>query len=270
MEIRAITDQEFTQFQGMLAKTAGISLSLAKKSLVGSRLAKRLQHCRVVSYGEYFRLITSNAHKDEFLVALDLLTTNETYFFREPKHFDLLRDKIVPERKPGAQFRVWSAACSSGEEPYSIAMLLADKIGESGWEVVASDISTRMLVKARAGHYSMDRISNVPREYLSRFCLKGIGSKNGTFLVDKRLRGKVEFSRVNLNEKLPDIGEFDVIFLRNVMIYFGLDTKREVVTRLAGALRPGGYFIIGHSESLSGVTDKLTAVAPSVYRKPKN
>ena len=267
MLFRSITEQEFTQFQGLLFKLAGISLSPAKKSLVSGRLVKRLQHCQLESYGDYFKLLTSGRNTAELQIALDLLTTNETYFFREPKHFDLLRDRILPQRRPGS-FRVWSAACSSGEEPYSIAMLLADQIGDSGWEILASDISTRVLEKARAGHYILDRTSHIPRDYLSRFCLKGIGSQQGTFLVEKRLRSKVSFKQINLNEPLPGVGEFDVIFLRNVMIYFNMDTKREVVARLLGTLRPGGYLIIGHSESLNGVADGLQLVVPSVYRKP--
>lgn len=267
MHLRPISEQEFTQFQGLLFKLAGISLSPAKKSLVSGRLAKRLQYCELESYGEYFRLLTSGRNAAEMQMALDLLTTNETYFFREPKHFDLLRDRILPQRRPGG-FRVWSAACSSGEEPYSIAMLLADQIGDNGWEILGSDISTRVLEKARTGHYILDRTSHIPRDYLSRFCLKGIGAQHGTFLVEKRLRSRVSFRQINLNESLPGVGEFDVIFLRNVMIYFSMDTKRKVVARLLDRLRPGGYLIVGHSESLNGVTEGLQLVLPSVYRKP--
>ncbi len=268
MEGYSITDHEFAQFQGMLARIAGINLSPAKKTLLCGRLAKRLQHCQVSSYGEYFKLLASGKQNGELQVAVDLLTTNETYFFREPKHFEILRDRIIAERRPGATLRIWSAACSSGEEPYSLAMLLADRIGDMGWEIVASDISSRVLQKARSGHYVLDRSSNIPPDYLARYCLKGVGSQAGTFLVDKRLRSKIGFKQVNLNTPLPSLGEFDVIFLRNVMIYFNLETKREVVSRLLSTLRPGGYFIVGHSESLNGVTDTLTAVAPSVYRKP--
>ncbi len=263
-----ITEREFAHFRDMLFRIAGISLSPAKKSLVSGRLAKRLQHCGVQTYGEYLQLIDGGAQPGELQVALDLLTTNETYFFREPKHFDFLRERILAGRRPGSVFRAWSAACSSGEEPYSIAMVLADRLGDSGWEIVASDISTRVLEKARSGHYSMARSSHIPREYLTRFCLKGIGSQEGTFLVQKSLRAKLAFRQVNLNESLPALSEFDVIFLRNVMIYFNLATKREVVARLFAALKPGGYLIVGHSESLNGVVDGLKPVVPSVYRKP--
>jgi len=266
MQPRPITDQEFAQFRDMLLRIAGISLSSSKKTLVSGRLAKRLQHYHIESYGEYFRLLDGK-QAGELQVALDLLTTNETYFFREPRHFDFLRERVLSERKPGALMRVWSAACSSGEEAYSIAMLLADRIGESGWEILASDLSSRVLEKARAGHYVMERASHIPRDYLSRFCLKGIGSQEGSFIVEKRLRARVNFRQLNLNESLPAIGEFDVIFLRNVMIYFNADTKREVVARITNALKPGGYLIVGHSESLNGLHDGLRQVLPSVYRK---
>ena len=262
-----ISDHEFSQFQQLIYQLAGIHLSPAKKALVSGRLAKRLSQHRLGSYGEYFRLLTGSRDSAELQIAVDLLTTNETYFFREPKHFDFLRNQIVSGHRPGRPFRVWSAACSSGEEPYSIAMVLSDILGDAQWEVVASDISTRVLEKARRGHYSMERASGISREHLSRYCLKGIGSQQGTLLVERGLRSRVSFKQVNLNQPLPTMGEFDLIFLRNVMIYFDLETKRQVVRRMLPLLRSGGHFVIGHSESLNGVTDELKSVVPSVYRK---
>lgn len=263
-----LLDSEFAQFQGLLYRLAGISLSPAKKALVCGRLAKRIKHHRLDSYGDYFRLLTSGSEQQELQIAIDLLTTNETYFFREPKHFEFLRSRILPARRPGSAFRVWSAACSSGEEPYSIAMLLADCLREAPWEIVASDISTRVLERARSAHYAMERAEHIPEAYLRAYCLKGVGRQEGTFMIDQRLRGKINFKQVNLNEQLPRQGEFDVIFLRNVMIYFDLETKRKVVQRLMAAIRPGGHLMIGHSESLNGVNEELQPVAPSVYLKP--
>ncbi|HEU0188927.1 MAG TPA: protein-glutamate O-methyltransferase CheR [Gallionella sp.] len=268
MSIVTINDKEFSQFQKLLHQIAGISLSETKKPLVHGRLAKRLKQHQLNSYGEYFRLLTSGRQPGELQIAVDLLTTNETYFFREPRHFDFLREKILPNRKPGRQFRVWSAACSSGEEPYSIAMHLADHLGDTPWEVIGSDISTRVLEKARVGHYPMERIEGIPPHFLAEHCLKGVGSQEGTFLIDSKLRSRVNFMQVNLNEPLPKLGEFDVVFLRNVMIYFDLEMKRRVVSRVTSLLRPGGYLLIGHSESLNGVTDRLVSVMPAVYRKP--
>lgn len=269
MQSITITDQEFGQFSQWLYHLAGISLSPAKKALVSGRLAKRLQHHHLDSYGDYFKLLMSGEQPRELQVAVDLLTTHETYFFREPKHFDFLRDKLSPKREPGSQtFRVWSAACSSGEEPYSIAMVLCDHLGDAPWEVVASDISMSVLEKARDGHYSMERISGISREHLSRYCMRGVGAQEGTLLVERKLRERVQFHQVNLSTTLPALGQFDVIFLRNVMIYFDLETKRQVVARLISLLRTGGHFLVGHSESLNGINEELLSVSPSIYRRP--
>ncbi|GMV56005.1 MAG: chemotaxis protein [Betaproteobacteria bacterium] len=263
-----LLDREFRQFQDLLYRLAGISLSPAKKALVCGRLAKRLKHHRLASYGDYLKLLTGGSEPQELQIAIDLLTTNETYFFREPKHFDFLRSHILPARRPGSPFRVWSAACSSGEEPYSIAMLLADCLGGAPWEIVASDISTRVLDRAQSGHYAMERAEHIPATYLRAYCLKGIGRQHDTFLVDRSLRDRIRFRQLNLNEPLPTLGEFELILLRNVMIYFDLDTKRKVVQRLTAVLKSGGHLMIGHSESLNGVCDALQSVAPAIYRKP--
>lgn len=271
MHIAALNDIEFQQFQSWLHFTAGINLSPAKKALVAGRLSKRLKHFNLTSYGDYFRLISHKAQAAELQIALDLLTTNETHFFREPKHFDFLRLQVLPTAPPGKTFRVWSAASSSGEEPYSLAMTLADSLANgplgTPWEIVASDISTRVLEKARSGHYVMDKAQNIPQSLLSRHCLKGTGTQAGTFLIEPGLRGRVQFMQINLNTALPKIGEFDIIFLRNVMIYFNMDTKRQVVARMLPLLKPGGFFIVSHSESLNGITDGLQLITPSIYRK---
>lgn len=268
MEAIPISDQEFTQFQQLIHQLAGINLSPAKKALVCGRLEKRLTQHHLRSYGEYFNLLTDRHHPDELQTAVDLLTTNETYFFREPKHFDFLRQQILSAHKPGQLFKVWSAACSSGEEPYSIAMVLADLLGDGPWEVVASDISTKVLDKARTGHYPLERASGISREHLSRYCLKGVGSQTGTLVVEKTLRSRVTFTQINLIKPLPALGEFDLIFLRNVMIYFDMDTKRQVVQRMLPLLKARGHFLVGHSESLNGVVDSLQTIAPAIYHKP--
>ncbi len=268
MHAVTLSDQDFGEFQRLLYRLAGISISPAKKALVSGRLAKRLKHHSLDSYRDYLRLLTSGREPEELQTALDLLTTNETYFFREPKHFEFLQQGVLAERKPGAPFRVWSAACSSGEEPFSLAMVLAERLGEAPWEIVASDISTRVLERARSGLYAIERARHIPDRYLKEYCRRGVGSQDGRFIVDRRLRARVNFQQINLNETLPRLGEFDVVFLRNVMIYFDTDTKARVVERIAATLKPGGYLVIGHSESLNGVTDVLATVRPSVYRKP--
>lgn len=270
MSVYNITDQEFEQFQRFIFEVAGITLSSAKKALVSGRLAKRLQQHRMDSYGAYFKLLSSGEVPGEMQIAIDLLTTNETYFFREPKHFDMLRELALAARNAvnPRPFRVWSAASSSGEEAYSIAMVLADCLGSLPWDVVASDISMRVLERARAGHYPVERTTHIPQAYLRRFCLKGIDIQQGTLLVERELRARVQFRQVNLNTTLPELGSFDVIFLRNVMIYFNGDTKRHVVARVLSLLKPGGHFLIGHSESLNDISDAVRVISPSIYRKP--
>ena len=268
MHARTINDQEFAQFQKLIYDIAGISLSSSKKPLVSGRLAKRLAQHGVQNYGDYFRILQKDGQHGELQIAVDLLTTNETYFFREHKHFDFLRDQVLPHYRPGRPFRVWSAACSSGQEPYTLAMVLAESLGEAAWEIFASDISTRVLDRARTGQYALEQAEKVPKHYLGRYCLKGVGAQEGTFIVDRALRNRIKFSQINLNQNLPNVGEFDVIFLRNVMIYFDADTKRQVVQRLCGTLRKNGHLIIGHSESLNGIVDTLPVVQPSIYRKP--
>lgn len=262
-----ISDVEFGNFQRFIFEAAGITLSPNKKALVCGRLAKRVHARQLSSYAEYFNLLKSARDPAEVQTAIDLLTTNETYFFREPKHFDMLRTVVSQQAGP-APFRVWSAASSSGEEAYSIAMVLADCRGEQPFEVVGTDISTRMLAQARTGHYSEQRARHIPMHYRKQYCLRGQGEHLGTLLVMRDLRRKVRFAQANLNERLPDLGSFDVVFLRNVMIYFNGDTKRQVVERVLSLIKPGGYFFIGHSESLHGISSAVTQIAPSIYRKP--
>lgn len=268
MAMITLSEREFSQFQRFIYEAAGIFMANGKQALVSGRLAKRLAHYQLASYGDYLQLLESRREPAELQMAVDLLTTNETYFFREPKHFALLRELALAARQQQRGLRVWSGACSSGEEPYSIAMVLADVLGEGPWEVLGSDISSRVLDKARRGHYPMERASQMPPAYLKRYCLKGQGSEAGTLLVERALRARVTFQQLNLVQPLPKLGSFDLIFLRNVMIYFDLPTKRAVVARLLAQLRPGGHFVIGHSETLNDVSDAVQALAPSIYRKP--
>jgi chemotaxis protein methyltransferase CheR len=264
----SLSDSEFAQFRQLIFDKAGISLSDSKKALVGGRLAGRLAHHGLGSYREYLQVLRHVDAADELQLAVDLLTTNETYFFREPKHFEFLRKQIAAMTPLAGPLRIWSAAGSSGEEAYSIAMLLEDLLPAQPWEILCSDISKRMLDRARRGHYSTARLENLPRGYLQRFCLKGTGEHEGTLLVNRALRNRISFLQINLNTHLPDIGVFDVVFLRNVMIYFSPTTKREVVGRVYAAVRRGGYLFIGHSENLAGVSDQFELIAPAIFRRP--
>lgn len=262
-----INDREYAQIQAFIFDAVGIALGPSKKHLVTGRLEKRLRHHHCGSYSDYLRLLSDPREAAEAQQAIDLLTTNETYFFREPKHFDLLATEAREARQEGRALRVWSAACSSGEEPYSIAMVLDDTQPGQRWEVVASDISSRVLQRARIGHYPDSRTTHIPPAYLSRYCLRGTGTQSGTLLIQRELRDRVQFMQINLDRTLPRIGVFDVVFLRNVMIYFNLETKRRVVQRLLPVLRPGGLLLIGHSESLHDISAELVPVRPSVYRR---
>lgn len=242
-------------------------MSSSKKALVSSRLAKRLTFHDLDSYGEYFQMITALDGKTELQTAIDLLTTNETHFFREPKHFDFLRRQILQTVKFGKMFRIWSAACSTGEEPYSIAMMLDELLGNAPWKIVASDLNTQVLEQARSGLYPMDRVPEIPQYYLSNYCLKGTGTQEGKLLIDRKLRERVQFVQHNLTDTPPKLGQFDVILLRNVLIYFNQETKIKVVAKLLPLLRSGGYFFVGHSETLNGISDEVKLVQPAIYQK---
>lgn len=268
-----ITEREFQLYQKFMYETAGIMLAPVKKVLVAARLNKRLRHYQIKNYGDYFNFATNGANPEELQMMIDLLTTNETYFFREPEHFDILKNQVLPKWKEQTPFRAWSAACSSGEEPYSLAMVLMDFFGEQiEWEVLGSDISRRVLTIAEDAHYALLEGKMPPKHYLTKYCLKGVRSQEGTFLVDKKIRQHVRFEQINLNTSLPNIGLFDVIFLRNVLIYFDVETKRRLVHRLLPVLKKGGHCFFGHAESLVGIMDdyihsQIYPVAPTVYCK---
>lgn len=264
----ALSDLTFSQFQRFLFEATGITLSDSKKALVSGRLVRRLQACGMSSYADYLRLLREGRQPGEVQLAIDLLTTNETYFFREPRHFEVLRE-LALQHRGALPFRAWSAACSSGEEPYTMAMVLSDALGESPFEVVGTDISHRMLERARAGHYSSYRTRHIPPMYLRRFCLKGHSEQEGTVLISRALRSRVRFQPINLNTALPHLGTFDAIFLRNVMIYFSEDTKRTVIARVLKLLKPGGQLFVGHSESLLGLSNDLIHMGPAQYKKLK-
>lgn len=267
MEIHSIKQKEFVMFQAFIYKHAGISMSESKRTLVAGRLAKRLKHYGLASYEEYYHILHQQDFADEKQIAINLLTTNETHFFREPKHFDLLRDVVFPQVAKNRPFRVWSAASSSGEEVYTLAMMMAEYLPNVQWELMGSDISTNVLQKAMTGSYPIQRAEEIPLPFLQKYCLKGVADAEGTMLISKALRQKVSFRPINLIEVFPEIGLFDVVFLRNVMIYFNLETKREIVKKIIQKLKPGGYLFISHSESLNGVVDELSLIRSSVYQK---
>lgn len=260
--------QEFIWIKEYLYKNTGIVLNDSKQALVSGRLDKRLRYHGFSSYGEYFRLLGKPGFEKETLMAIDLLTTNETYFFREHKHFDFIKSDILSAHSAGQSLRAWSAASSSGEEAYTLAMVLAEYAKTNQWEIAGTDISTRILEKARQGLYPLQAAEKIPLPLLKKFCLRGSDEYEGFLLIDPALRKRVNFFHANLIDKLPDLGSFDIIFLRNVMIYFDMPTKQRLIERIQHYLKPGGYFFISHSESLNGITCDLKMVSPSIYRKP--
>ena len=264
--IQPLKKNEFEWISRFLYERTGITLNDGKQALVMGRLDKRLRKRGLTEYGDYFSLLGMPGFEDETTVAIDLLTTNETYFFREPKHFEFLQKVIFPQYAKQRGMRIWSAASSSGEEAYTIAMTLAEYFPGDGWEILGSDISTKVLEKASRALYPLSAADKIPPLLLKKYCLKGRDEFEDFFLIDAALRSKVRFFPVNLIEPLPDIGLLDVIFLRNVMIYFDQETKQKLVQRLVQKLRPGGYVFISHSETLNGIKTALKLVSPSIYR----
>ncbi len=263
-----VSTKAYQAIREFIYQEAGIDLGGAKQMLVSSRLNKRLRHYTLQTLDEYADLLKNPAAGEERQMAIDLLSTNETYFFREPGHFEHLRKEVLQSHSQDRTFRLWSAASSSGEEAYSLAMVLDDFFGRrTNWEIFGSDISRRIIQKANSGLYQTHRIDAIPKDYLSRYCRKGIGRYEGFLLVDSKLRDKTRFAEINLTRNLPDVGLFEVIFLRNVLIYFDDLTKETIVRNLISKLRPGGILYIGHSESIKGMNLPLTLIAPTTYRK---
>jgi len=267
-----ISDQDFARYQALVNREAGIWLSTVKKALLVGRLARRLRELGITSYAEYYERVTSDPMERTKMV--DAICTNETHFFREPRHWEFLADTLYPawleqaaEGKRERRVRVWSAACSSGEEPYSLAMSLLTAF-PNGWslEVIATDLSTKILDRARAATWPIAKAAEIPEPYLKAFMLKGYGSYEGTMRAGPEIRSIVKFQQLNLNgDDWPPAQSFDLVFCRNVLIYFDRVTKERVVSRLLDRLLPTGHLFLGHAESLSGFTDRVRSVIPTVY-----
>jgi len=269
MTMQTLGDATYREITALMYSAVGLSFADNKKALVSSRLAPRIQRLDLGSFEDYLALISSNQDGGEFQMAVDLLTTNETYFFREPAHYELL-EKELSARKPQA-LSVWSAASSFGDEAYSVAMLLSDmqqqgRIG-SDWRILGTDISDRVLRSASEAVYPQDRLRNVSPQRLKRYCLRGEGESEGLVQMHPRLTERVAFGQLNLCQDIDAPGPFDVIFLRNVLIYFDAPTKREVVDRVLTQLRPGGLFFIGTAEGRVPCETPLQTIAPGAFRK---
>jgi len=249
-----LSQREFQVFSSLVYRLTGINLHQGKKSLLEARLGKRLRATGIRSVKDYLALIQRD--QKELKNFLDAVSTNHTYFFRESHHFGCLS----PEH-----MSIWSAACSSGEEPYSIAIYCR----EMGFKpaILATDISTRVLDTARQGIYPMEKVTSIGNDILRRYFKKGTGKWEGYVRVKKQLREMVTFRRFNLLTGEVPRERFDVIFCRNVLIYFDKETKQLVVNRLSRALKWDGLFVIGGAESLNGITHPFQYIRPSIYKK---
>jgi chemotaxis protein methyltransferase CheR len=270
---RAITPAVFRGFVSLIYREAGIHLSDAKEALLVGRLSRRVKALGLRGFRDYLERVQGDAV--ERVEMLNCIATNETHFFREPSHFALLRDRVLPQLLASAAagerartIRVWSAGCSSGEEPYSLAMLLRDTLADWTIDILATDISTRILDKAREALWPVRKAEEVPAPYLRRFMLKGTRAQDGMMKAGDEIRSLVRFARLNLNDEAYAVdGRFDLIFCRNVLIYFDNASKRGVVNRLIQHLTPSGLLFVGHAESLNGVTDEVRCIIPTVYSR---
>jgi len=258
-----LTQDVFKIFQKKIFAETGISLDNSKMSLVQSRLYKRLLHYKLTSYAEYLRIIQID-HKEK-MEMLNLITTNETYFFREQSHFNFLKNHL---ERHHSKFRVWSAASSVGAEAYTIAMVLDDCLQRDSWEIVGTDINTEVVKKARTGMYPLNWMDKIPESFRKKHCMIGKGKYEKQFLVSRALSRNITFTQNNLMTPNNDIGMFDIIFLRNVLIYFNDATKTHVINNILKNLEIDGYLIISLTESLQNLNFKnLVQVSTSIYQK---
>lgn len=274
IKYRQLTDVQFQKFSALVFEKTGIYLKPEKKELLNARLGKRLRALGLDSFQGYHEYLMQDASGEELVQMINVVSTNFTSFFRENSHFDLLAARLLPQlvasNRRKREITLWSAACSSGEEPYTMAMVVADFLERHpDWtfRIMATDISTKVLAQAERGVYASDRVTKVPPALLKRYFQKGVGSAAGYVKVKDALRRHITFSRFNLMHEFPWRGELDVIFCRNVMIYFNRQTQQELVAKFHGALISGGHFFIGHSESITSLAHEFVQVDATAYQK---
>lgn len=272
-----INDYEFDLFRKLIYESSGIYLNETKKTLLQTRLSRRLQATGCKSFYQYYRYIRDDPSGEEKVLMLNAITTNLTRFFRENEHFVFLEDLLIPELVVGKRdrkerhIRIWSAGCSSGEEAYSIGMTILRSIENySVWDIkiLATDISTDILSRAQMGIYEAEKIKHLPPDIVREFFLRGTGKYEGYYKVKSFLKNLIVFRCLNLAGGVYTFqSRFDFIFCRNVMIYFDRQTQEKIVNRFYNCLENGGYLFIGHSESLNGISTPFKYVRPAVYRK---
>lgn len=267
--IEPLNQREIDRVIELARRSCGIDLSKGKKELIQARLAKKMREGHFSSFRDYYDHVAADRTGDELAALLDALTTNFTSFLREPAHFEFLRREIVPSVT--GPIRIWSAACSTGEEPYSIAISLFEELGpvaRNRVRILASDISTRALAIAERGVYESSRFHDFPAAWHSRYLLCGSARAAGFYRVKPAVGRLIDFARINLMEPFPAAVPFHVIFCRNAMIYFDKETQSRLVNRFASLIEPGGWLFIGHSESLAGISHPYRYVQPAIYRRP--
>ena len=271
-----LSQDEFDKLSRFIYKESGIKMPPVKRIMLQSRLQKRLRELNMASYKEYIDYVFSTEGLNgEIIHMLDVVSTNKTDFFREPIHFDFLVQTALPEliqqRGANRTVKIWSAGCSSGEEPYTIAMVLADFAEKNpgfDFSIIGTDISTQILQKAADAVYKEDRVSIIPLETKRKYFLRSKDRTNPTVKVSPNLRKKVRFGRLNFMDTYYDIPEtFDVVFCRNVLIYFDRETQAKVIQKLCEKLRPDGYFFLGHSESIMNMQVPLKQVKPTIFKR---
>jgi len=271
-----MTDQEFRRLSQFITEHAGIKLPEVKKVMLQSRLQKRLRHLEMTNYKEYIDFVFSEKGlQNELIHMLDVVSTNKTDFFREPVHFEFMEKTILPEyveQNPlNRPIKIWSAGCSSGEEVYTIAMTISEfKRDHPGldYSILGTDISTHILQKAVDAIYKEEKTAAIPLELKKRYLLKSKDRTRRLVRVVSELRRKAVYRRLNFMDEYYDVGEtFDLVFCRNVLIYFNREKQEAVIRKLIRKLKPGGYFFIGHSESIMGMDVPLKQIRPTIFKR---
>ncbi len=277
IEMPSLSVAEFVRFQYLIEEETGIHLPDSKQPLLVARLSRRLRQLGIASFGDYYDHVVGGPDPHERTVMYDAISTNETRFFREPRQFELLTGTILPRLKALAaagerekRVRIWSVGCSTGEEPYSLAMILLDAFDPDEWglQIDATDLSTRVLDAARRGLWPIHKTAEIPERYVRRFMLRGTGAQEGCFQAGQALRSLMRFGRLNLTDpSYPMPSDYDLIFCRNVLIYFARARRIAVVRTLLSHLVAGGHLFLGHAETLSGIAQGPRSVLPAVYVK---
>lgn len=271
-----LSDADFNKLSKFIQGEYGIKMPPEKKVMLQSRLQKRLRELGIISYSEYVNYVFSDKDSEEIINMIDVVSTNKTDFFREPVHFDFLKKEVLPNfynNNTMRHFKVWSAGCSSGEEPYTIAMVLSEfALSSPGFDysIFATDISTRVLKKAIEGIYPISEVDVVSLELKKKYLLKSKNKNENLVRVVPALRQKIKFGRLNFMSPSYNVTEmYDLIFCRNVLIYFDRENQEKVINKLCLNLKPGGYFFLGHSESITGINVPLKHIQPTIFRKLK-